>query len=220
MHALCIYTGRYTTNICTTQNLLRLTAHGPLSLGFMARLRIAQAISGFSNGKACTHLAIIFHSSLSSSLVTLVPSFSKCTFPRYTILLHCPMSSHSLFGFPVRPVASGGGRGGVSPSLQKSNCSVHARACFKKHSSKHIFNRNISLMTLYTQTPVKLDYLIGKLGSVLEAARHQGAVHKVCHAIFDHLTPPPPVTLCHTSRNPHKVRHIQEHPPKDNPAST
>src|SRR6218665_2950079 len=99
MHALCIYTGRYTTKTCTTQNLLRLTAHGPLSLGFMARLRIAQAISGFSNGKACTHLAIIFHSSLSSSLVTLVPSFSKCTFSRYTILLHCPMSSHLSFWF-------------------------------------------------------------------------------------------------------------------------
>src|SRR6218665_414260 len=32
-------------------------------------------------------------------------------------------------------------------------------------------------------------------------------VHKVCQAILDQFSPSP-VTLCHTSRNPPKVRHI------------
>jgi len=30
------------------------------------------------------------------------------------------------------------------------------------------------------------------------------AIHKVCHAIFGQFWPPPPVTLCHTSRDPPK----------------
>ena len=41
-----------------------------------------------------------------------------------------------------------------------------------------------------------------------------------CVTLFlTNFDPPPPVTLCHTSRTPHKVRHISEHPPKNNPAS-
>src|SRR6218665_1555809 len=31
---------------------------------------------------------------------------------------------------------------------------------------------------------------------------YKGAVHKVRHAIFGQFFPPPPVTLCHTSRDP------------------
>ena len=33
-----------------------------------------------------------------------------------------------------------------------------------------------------------------------------GAVHKVRHAIFGQFWPPPPVTLCYTSREPPKIR--------------
>ena len=40
-----------------------------------------------------------------------------------------------------------------------------------------------------------------------------GAVHKVRHAIFGQFLPLPPVTLCHTSRDPPKVRHISDPPP-------
>src|SRR6218665_2925230 len=40
--------------------------------------------------------------------------------------------------------------------------------------------------------------------------RTLGAVHKVRHAIFCHFSPPPPVTLCHTSRDPRKyVTHLE-----------
>src|SRR6218665_3154057 len=40
-----------------------------------------------------------------------------------------------------------------------------------------------------------------------------GAVHKVRHAIFGQFLPPlPSVTLCHTSRDPPKVRHISRTP--------
>src|SRR6218665_541524 len=38
------------------------------------------------------------------------------------------------------------------------------------------------------------------------------AVHKVHHAIFGQFLPPSPVTLCHTSRDPHKVRHTSRTP--------
>src|SRR6218665_3403843 len=41
-----------------------------------------------------------------------------------------------------------------------------------------------------------------------------GAVHKVCHAIFGQFLPLlPPVTLCHTSRDPPKVCHTSRTPP-------
>ena len=41
-----------------------------------------------------------------------------------------------------------------------------------------------------------------------------GAVHKVRHAIFGQFwTPLSPVTLCHTSRDPPKVRHPSRIPP-------
>jgi len=40
-----------------------------------------------------------------------------------------------------------------------------------------------------------------------------GAVHKVRHAIFGQFWPPPPVTLCHTSRDlPKSTSHISEPP--------
>ena len=39
-----------------------------------------------------------------------------------------------------------------------------------------------------------------------------GAVHKVRHAILDHFWPPPSVTLCHTSRDPLKVRQASRTP--------
>src|SRR6218665_1929646 len=40
-----------------------------------------------------------------------------------------------------------------------------------------------------------------------------GAVHKVRHAIFGQFLPPPPVTLCHTSRDPQKsTSHISDPP--------
>src|SRR6218665_689387 len=42
---------------------------------------------------------------------------------------------------------------------------------------------------------------------------YNGAVHKVRHAIFGQFLPPPPVTLCHTSRDPQKVRHTSRTPP-------
>ena len=42
---------------------------------------------------------------------------------------------------------------------------------------------------------------------------YNGAVHKVRHAIFGQFLPPPPVTLCHTSRDPPKVRHTSRTPP-------
>ena len=35
----------------------------------------------------------------------------------------------------------------------------------------------------------------------------KGAIHKVRHDIFGQFLPPPSVTLCHTSRDPPKVRH-------------
>ena len=39
----------------------------------------------------------------------------------------------------------------------------------------------------------------------------KGAVHKVRHAIFGQCWPPPPFTLCHTSRDPPKsTSHISE----------
>src|SRR6218665_2749257 len=43
-------------------------------------------------------------------------------------------------------------------------------------------------------------------------ARKLGAVHKVRHAIFDQFLPsPPPVTLCHTTRNPpESTSHISD----------
>src|SRR6218665_2139937 len=41
---------------------------------------------------------------------------------------------------------------------------------------------------------------------------HLGAFHKVRHAIFGQFDPPPPVTLCHTSRDPPKVRHTSRTP--------
>src|SRR6218665_3697649 len=41
----------------------------------------------------------------------------------------------------------------------------------------------------------------------------QGAVHKVRHAIFGQFLPPPPVTLCHTSRDtPESTSHISDPP--------
>ena len=49
------------------------------------------------------------------------------------------------------------------------------------------------------------------------------AVHKVRHAIFTNFTPSvtPSVTLCHTSRNPPKVRHTSRtHPPIFSRSST
>src|SRR6218665_1537868 len=39
-----------------------------------------------------------------------------------------------------------------------------------------------------------------------------GVVHKVRHAILANFHPPPPVTLCHTSRDPQKVRHTSRTP--------
>src|SRR6218665_2331393 len=39
-----------------------------------------------------------------------------------------------------------------------------------------------------------------------------GAVHKVRHAIFGQFGPSSPVTLCHTSRDPPKVRHTSRTP--------
>ena len=39
-----------------------------------------------------------------------------------------------------------------------------------------------------------------------------GAVRKVRHAISDQFLPPPPVTHCHTSRDPPKVRHTSRNP--------
>ena len=44
---------------------------------------------------------------------------------------------------------------------------------------------------------------------------YMGAVNKVRHAIFGQfLHPLPPVTLCHTSRDPPKVRHTSRTPPR------
>src|SRR6218665_3745778 len=40
----------------------------------------------------------------------------------------------------------------------------------------------------------------------------KGAVHKVCHATFGQFCWPTPVTLCHTSRDPPKVRHTSRAP--------
>jgi len=41
----------------------------------------------------------------------------------------------------------------------------------------------------------------------------EGAVHKVRHAILANFDPLPPVTLCHTSRDPPKVHHTSRTPP-------
>src|SRR6218665_1694513 len=41
---------------------------------------------------------------------------------------------------------------------------------------------------------------------------HLGAVHKVRHAMFGQFAPLLPVTLCHTSRDPPKVRHTSRTP--------
>src|SRR6218665_2057678 len=41
----------------------------------------------------------------------------------------------------------------------------------------------------------------------------QGAVHKVRHAIYGQFLPPPPVTLCHRSRDsPRSTSHISDPP--------
>src|SRR6218665_2646812 len=46
--------------------------------------------------------------------------------------------------------------------------------------------------------------------------RYLGAVHKVRHAIFGQFLPPPPVTLCHTSRAPSQKKYVTHlGPPPD-----
>jgi len=68
--------------------------------------------------------------------------------------------------------------------------------------SPHVLNRWVSrLMLRYPGlTPVLVFIAFG-------------AVHKVRHAIFGQFLPPPPVTLCHTSRDPSpKVRHTSRTP--------
>src|SRR6218665_4059730 len=41
----------------------------------------------------------------------------------------------------------------------------------------------------------------------------KGAVHKVRHAILANFDPLPPVTLCHTSRDPQSMSHISDYSP-------
>src|SRR6218665_454478 len=56
--------------------------------------------------------------------------------------------------------------------------------------------------------------------NVKSCCHFQVAVHKVRHAILQIFTPPPPVTLCHTSRNPPPIKYVtSRNTPKDNPAS-
>src|SRR6218665_548715 len=56
--------------------------------------------------------------------------------------------------------------------------------------------------------------------NVKSCCHFQVAVHKVRHAILQIFTPLPLSHLSHIAEPPiHKVRHIPEHPPKDNPAS-
>ena len=51
-------------------------------------------------------------------------------------------------------------------------------------------------------------------GYVYAYAEGDGGFHKVHHAIFDQFLPPlPSVTVCHTSRDPLKVRHTPRTPP-------
>src|SRR6218665_12988 len=45
------------------------------------------------------------------------------------------------------------------------------------------------------------------------ASEGLGAVHKVRHAILANFAPPPPVTLCHTSRNPPESTSHISYPP-------
>src|SRR6218665_2216346 len=48
---------------------------------------------------------------------------------------------------------------------------------------------------------------------IQQASLRLGAVHKVRHAILSNFDPLPPVTLCHTSRDPPKERHTSRTPP-------
>ena len=48
---------------------------------------------------------------------------------------------------------------------------------------------------------------------VKEGSRQLGAVHKVHHAILDQFLLPLPVTLCHTPRDPPKIRPTSRTPP-------
>jgi len=79
----------------------------------------------------------------------------------------------------------------------------------------HFYSATLSTNT-QRRFPLQHGYCIGvsrrRAQATVSKGLAQGAVHKVRHAIFGQILPPPSVTLRHTSRDPPKVRHTSRTP--------
>ena len=74
--------------------------------------------------------------------------------------------------------------------------------CTNAYAHMHLYSKDTTWFNMIVHTPWQSSWPLS-----------YGAVHKVYHTIFCQFLPPPPVTLCHTSRDlPPKVRHTSRSP--------